>query len=257
MPAIHPCLRANAPTLDLLALVMSRIFLHDVDVNFSGLGLFNSAATGHKALKDINLDIRSGDRIGLIGPNGAGKSTLLRVMAGIYPPTRGSVLVDGSISSMLTVGLGMQTDYTGYKNIDLSLIIAGVNRADRERLKEEIAVFSELGEFLNQPVRNYSSGMAMRLKFACATAIKPDILLLDEWLGAGDTDFKDKATDRMNNLVSEAGIVVLATHNVPLMKKICTKAAWIETGVIMAVGDIEEVIKKQQRFKVYGEIPET
>ena len=234
---------------------MSRVFLHNVDVHFSGSGLFNSAARGHKALKKINLDIGSGDRLGLIGPNGAGKSTLLRVMAGIYLPTHGSVQVEGRISTMLTVGLGMQTDYSGYKNIELALIIADVPKEDRAKIKAEIADFSELGDFLDQPVRNYSSGMAMRLKFACATAIKPDVLLLDEWLGAGDTDFKDKATDRMNALVSEAGIVVLATHNVPLMKKVCNKAIWLQEGSIMASGDIDEVINLQQRYKVYGEIP--
>lgn len=235
---------------------MSRIYLHDVDVTFSGTGLFNSAARGHKALKSINLDIGPNERVGLIGPNGAGKSTLLRVMAGIYLPTRGSVVVDGSVSSMLTIGLGMQMDYSGYRNIDLSLIVAGVPREDRERLKAQIADFSELGDFLHQPVRNYSSGMAMRLKFSCATAIQPDVLLLDEWLGAGDADFKEKATDKMNDLVSEAGIVVLATHNVPLMKKVCNRAVWLEGGRVFAKGEIDDVINAQQRYKVYGEIPE-
>lgn len=234
---------------------MSRIFLHKVDVNFPGRGLLGSAKRGHRGLHDINLDIQSGERVGLIGPNGSGKSTLLRVIAGIYFPTQGTVELEGRVSSMLTVGLGMQMDYTGYRNIDLSLIVAGVPRADREGLKQKIAEFSELGEFLHQPVRNYSSGMAMRLKFSCATAIRPDVLLLDEWLGAGDMDFKDKATDRMNDLVSEAGIVVLATHNVPLMKKVCNKAVWLERGKLMAKGEIDDVIMAQQRYKIYGERP--
>lgn len=234
---------------------MPNVSLRDVDVFFSGNGLWKKPTKGNKALQSINIDIGSNERVGLIGPNGSGKSTLLRVMAGIFPPTQGKVNVEGRVSSMLTMGLGMQLDYSGFKNIDISLILSGVPREERKQLREEIAEFSELGDFLYQPVRNYSSGMAMRLKFACATAIKPDILLLDEWLGAGDVDFKEKATARMNGLVSEAGIVILATHNIPLMKRVCSKAIWLEHGKLFAQGDIEDVIHAQQRFKVYGETP--
>ena len=235
----------------------SRIQLHDVAVRFPGRRLVNSSAHGHLALSGIDLDIRAGEQVGLIGPNGSGKSTLLRVMAGIYAPTQGHVRVDGMISSLLTMGMGMQMDYSGYRNIDLSLLVAGVAKDDREGLAQQIAAFSELGEFLHEPVRNYSSGMAMRLRFACATAIRPDVLLLDEWIGAGDADFRDKATERMNGLVNEAGIVVLATHNVPLMKRVCNKAVWLQEGRIMAKGDIDAVVEAHQRFGVYGELPET
>lgn len=236
---------------------MSRIHMTGVDVFYSGPGFFRSAYTGNPALIDINLNIQSGDRLGLIGQNGSGKTTLLRTMAGIYLPTHGSVEVEGRISSMLSLGLGVQMEYSGYRNINLALILAGVPKQDRPRLRDQIAEFSELGDFLHQPLRNYSSGMAMRLKFSCATAIRPDVLLLDEWLGAGDSSFKDKAAARMTDLVSEAGIVVLATHNLWLMKTICNKAAWMVEGRIAAYGDIEDVIAQEDHFTTTGEYPDS
>lgn len=236
---------------------MSYIRMSGVDVYYSGPGFFGSAHTGNPALIDINLDVKAGDRLGLIGQNGSGKSTLLRTMAGIYIPTHGTVEVEGRISSMLSLGIGVQMEYSGYRNIDLWLVLAGVPRESRPYLRQQIADFSELGDFLHQPIRNYSSGMAMRLKFACATAIRPDILLLDEWLGAGDSNFKDKAAARMNDLVSEAGIVVLASHNIWMMKTICNKAAWLVEGRLAAFGDIEDVVAQEDHFNATGEYPDS
>jgi len=226
---------------------MSHIIMKDVHITFATArtGLLPSGRNtkGFNALKDINLKISGGDRIGLVGKNGAGKSTLLRTMAGIYPPSQGMIEVDGKISSMFNMGLGMQMEYSGMHNIHLSNLIGGVPRKDRDAAIADIAEFTELGSFLHNAVRTYSSGMGMRLRFACATTLQPDILLLDEWVGAGDAEFQAKATDRMNNLVASAGIVVLATHNILLMKKVCTKAAWLDEGRILKFGDIDEVLE--------------
>jgi len=226
---------------------MSHIKIENVYITFAAVqggpkrGEDNS--NGFNALSDVSLSIGAGDRIGLIGKNGAGKSTLLRVMAGIYPPTRGHVDVEGKISSMFNMGLGMQMEYSGMRNIQLSNLIGGVPLKDRAAAVADIAAFTELGDFLNSPVRTYSSGMGMRLKFACATTLQPDILLLDEWVGAGDAEFQAKATERMNSLVATAGIVVLATHNINLMKTICNKAAWLDEGKILKFGEIDEVLE--------------
>ncbi len=230
---------------------MSHILLKDVSITFAaargGTVRSTDGYKGFDALSDISLDIKGGDRVGLIGKNGAGKSTLLRAMAGIYPPRKGTIEVDGKISSMFNMGLGMQMEYSGMRNIQLSNLIANVPKKDRPALTAKIAEFTELGDFLNNAVRTYSSGMGMRLRFACATTLEPDILLLDEWVGAGDAEFQAKATDRMNELVDTAGIVVLATHNIPLMKKTCKKAIWIEEGQIQKSGDIDDVLDARDK----------
>lgn len=233
-------------THHLLVIIVSRITLEHVYITFpavrGGAVRTTDGSNGFNALSDISLNINSGDRVGLVGKNGSGKSTLLRVMAGIYPPTNGCVEVEGKISSLFNMGLGMQIEYSGIRNIHLSNLLGGVAKKDRAAAVADVAAFTELGDFLNSAVRTYSSGMGMRLKFACATALQPDILLLDEWIGAGDAEFQSKATDRMNKLVDSAGIVVLATHNIPLMKKICNKAIWLDEGSILKSGDIGEVL---------------
>lgn len=225
--------------------------MKDVTITFAtargGTVRSSDGYRGFDALSGISLDIKAGDRVGLIGKNGAGKSTLLRTMAGIYPPRKGSVEVEGQISSMFNMGLGMQMEYSGMRNIQLSNLIANVPQKDRPALTKKIAEFTELGDFLNNAVRTYSSGMGMRLRFACATTLEPDILLLDEWVGAGDAEFQAKATDRMNELVSTAGIVVLATHNIPLMRKVCTKAVWLDKGRIVKAGEMEDVLDTRTR----------
>ena len=225
---------------------MFHIKTNDLYVNFPATRGFplraKGIAPGFNALSGVAFTVRSGDRVGVVGKNGAGKSTLLRALAGIYPPTHGHIETVGKISSMFNMGLGMQLDYSGMRNIHISNLISGVPPHLRKKALSDIVDFCELGGFLNNPVRTYSSGMGMRLKFACATTLNPEILLLDEWVGAGDEEFQTKATKRMHGLVENSGIVVLATHNIPLMKKICNKALWLDEGRIVQFGDIDDVL---------------
>ena len=195
-----------------------------------------------QALEDVSLALADGARLGVIGPNGSGKTTLLRVMAGIYEPNSGRVESSGKISTMFSLGLGMQSDASGYRNILLSGLVSGASRTQIRRVLPEIVEFTELSEYLDFPLRTYSQGMAMRLKFACATAFQPDILLLDEWIGAGDEDFQSKAQKRMQELLSHTGIVVLATHNVNLMRNVVDTVVWLEKGKVRMIGPTQEVL---------------
>jgi ABC-type polysaccharide/polyol phosphate transport system ATPase subunit len=217
------------------------ISLNNINIAFPGCE--------ENALSEVSLHIESGDLVGVIGNNGSGKSTLLRTLAGIYTPISGSVEIRGKVSSLFNIGLGLHVEYTGLINIRLLMLIYGVSDKDKAQVEQDIIDFTQLGEFLYKPVRMYSSGMAMRLKFACATAIQPDILLLDEWIGAGDFEFQKLATRRMRGLVDDASIMVLATHNIPLMKKMCTKAIWIHRGIIRAYGNIDDVLLIRSELK--------
>ncbi len=194
------------------------------------------------ALDSISLDLEGGARLGIVGHNGSGKSTLLRTMAGIYPPTAGSIRIEGSIGTLFSTGIGVQPNATGRENIILGGLLHGLTRRECESLLPAIAEFSELGPYLNFPVETYSRGMAMRLAFAMATAFEPDIVLLDEWLGAGDQRFRDKAQRRMRELVSRASIIVLASHRLPLIKENCDRCLWLEHGQMRMYGSTNEVI---------------
>lgn len=195
-----------------------------------------------QALEDISFTLERGDRLGIIGRNGSGKSTLLRVLAGIFPPHDGTVQIDGRVAALLNIGLGMRIEATGERNIILRGLISGLTRREAEARVEEIAEFAELGDYIKLPVRTYSSGMAMRLNFAIATAFDPEILLLDEWIGAGDEAFGKKVQARMKALVEEAGIVVLASHNADLIERSCNRALWLDQGRARAIGEIGEVM---------------
>ncbi|WP_081871561.1 ABC transporter ATP-binding protein [Parvularcula oceani] len=197
---------------------------------------------GVMALSNVTLSMETGDRVGLIGRNGSGKSTLLRTIAGIYEPDSGRITVEGAVAGLFNASLGIRAEATGYRNIELSGLIAGYPREAIREILPKIAEFTELGDYLNYPVRTYSNGMAMRLKFACATAFHPDILLLDEWLGAGDPDFQKKAQARMVEMVEQAGIMILASHNHNLIKETCDKVAWLERGELRAYGPAGDVI---------------
>ena len=198
------------------------------------------------ALADISLHLKRGDRVGLVGRNGSGKSTLLRVLAGIYEPQRGRVEIVGDVASLFSVGLGMKPEATGRRNIELAGLMAGRSRREIAEKLPEIEEFSELGQYLNMPVRTYSNGMAMRLKFACATTFASDILLMDEWLGAGDAAFQAKARDRMSTLVADAGILVRASHDVGQIKGSCDKAIWLDRGEMVAFGPVDDVLKAME-----------
>ena len=174
-----------------------------------------------KALNNITLDLKDGDRLGVMGPNGAGKSTLLRTLAGVYHPTTGSIEVKGRISSLIDINLGMDHEATGYENIRMRGIMMGVSLKKIKTMEEEIADFSGLGGFLHMPIRTYSTGMHMRLGFAVSTAIEADIILMDEWLSVGDSDFLVKAEKRLHDYIKKSSILVIASHNQNTIKNIC------------------------------------
>jgi ABC-type polysaccharide/polyol phosphate transport system ATPase subunit len=195
-----------------------------------------------EALRDVSLSLKAGDRVALIGSNGAGKTTLLRVMAGVYEPTVGDVIVHGRISPMFDISLGIDSEINGYDNIRLRGLILGLSASEIESRIPDIVEFTELGDYLDIPVRAYSSGMMTRLTFAIATCFSPEILLMDEWIMAGDAAFLAKAQRRVQTFVERANILVLASHSLEICRQWCTKAVWMERGEIKMLGDIEPVL---------------
>jgi len=171
------------------------------------------------ALNNISLNLKDGDRLGVMGPNGSGKSTLLRTLAGIYAPTSGSIQVKGSIASLIDISLGMDMEATGYENIRMRGIMMGLSLRQIKSMEEEIADFSGLGDFLHMPIRTYSTGMHMRLGFAVSTAVDADIILMDEWLSVGDSEFIQKAEKRLENFIGRSSILVIASHSEDLIQK--------------------------------------
>ncbi len=198
------------------------------------------------ALSDINLDIEHGDRLAVLGANGAGKSTLLKVLAGIYEPARGRLYAAGQVSALLTASVGLDPDATGRENIVLLGMYMDVHPREMRARLEEIAAFTELGYHLDLPVRTYSSGMMIRLCFAVATSVRPDILLMDEWLAAGDAGFLSKARKRMEDFVSGSSILVLASHSIPILQEWCNRAILLDHGKIVAMGDVKDVAAAYQ-----------
>lgn len=196
------------------------------------------------ALRGVDLDIRDGDRLGLVGPNGAGKSTLLRLLAGVYQPTAGSIEREGRIETLFDLSLGMDIDATGHENIKLMASIRGFDAAETEHLAREVEEFSELGNYLNFPVRTYSSGMAARLGFSIATGVEPEILLIDEILGVGDQYFLKKATDRLQQMASRTSILVLTSHSPHMIRQFCTRCAIMKRGRITDLGPADEMLAK-------------
>lgn len=197
-----------------------------------------------QAVRDVSLRLSRGDRLGLVGGNGAGKTTLLRTIAGIYEPVVGRVHVEGSINALLDPNLGMNMDLTGRENIMLRGLYNGYAPAQTRRLEEDVQDFANLGEFLDLPVRFYSSGMVVRLGFALATAISPEVLLMDEWFLAGDADFQEKARLRLENVVSGAEILVLSSHIPSIVQQWCTRVIWMEEGRIRDDGKPAEVLER-------------
>ena len=240
---------------------MASITLADVSVNFP---VFSSSSRSLKkavlrvgsggylnrdssdriivqALRHVNLEIKDGDRLALIGHNGAGKSTLLRVMAGIYEPTAGCVRFDGKVTPMFDPALGMDMEMTGYENIRLRGLFLGLDSKEIRGRVEEIAEFTELGDYLAMPVRTYSAGMMVRLAFSVSTCIEPEILLLDEMIGGGDQSFLEKAQRRMNHFIDRSKILIVATHSMDLIEKLCNKAVLLDHGELKAIGNTAEI----------------
>ena len=186
------------------------------------------------SLNNINFQFEVGSRVGLLGHNGSGKTTLLRVLSGVYAPVRGELNVIGSIASLLDVSMGLDPDATGFENIYLRGILDGLNPAKIRSKIDEIADFSELGDYLNLPVRTYSSGMMLRLAFAISTSIEADIIIMDEWLSVGDAAFSAKAALRLEKLVGKAAILVVASHDPALIARICNRKITLEHGRIIS-----------------------
>ncbi|QUG99564.1 ABC transporter ATP-binding protein [Saccharopolyspora erythraea] len=195
-----------------------------------------------EALHDINLSLEHGDRVALVGHNGAGKSTLLRLLAGIYEPTRGSARVVGKVAPVFDLGVGMDPEISGYENIIIRGLFLGMNRKQMEARIDEIAEFTELGDYLEMPLRTYSTGMRVRLALGVVTSIDPEILILDEGIGAVDADFLEKARDRLNDLVKRSGILVFASHSDEFLMELCNTALWMDKGGIKERGSLRSVL---------------
>lgn len=197
-----------------------------------------------RGLDGISLSLTEGDRLGLLGHNGAGKTTLLRVLSGIYAPTRGTADICGECVSLINIALGIDPEATGKENIRLRAAIMGMSPVELRERYDEIAEFSGLGNFLEMPFRTYSSGMQLRLAFATSTAIRPEILVMDEWLSTGDEDFKDRANKRLRDIVDSTKILILASHSRELLLNNCNRVIWLEHGKIRMDGPAGDVIQQ-------------
>ncbi|WP_062011486.1 ABC transporter ATP-binding protein [Aureimonas sp. AU4] len=200
-----------------------------------------------RAVDSMTLRFDHGDRVGLIGHNGAGKSTILRVISGIYEPTGGRVRVEGEVAAMFDIGFGMDPEATGWENITLRGMLLGYSKREIERRAPQIGADTGLGEFLDMPLRTYSAGMATRLAFAVSTSIRPEILLIDEGIGAGDAAFIEQAQQRLRTFIGEAGLLVMASHSNSLLREWCRTGLWLEHGRIRMQGEIAEVIAAYEK----------
>ena len=203
-------------------------------------------------LKDINLDIKKGDTVALIGTNGSGKSTLLKLMTKIIYPTSGKVETAGKLTSLLELGAGFHPDFSGRENIYFNASIFGMSKEEIDKRLDDIISFSELEEFIDNPVRTYSSGMYMRLAFSVAINVDADILLIDEILAVGDQKFQDKCFDRLTQLKNSDKTIVIVTHNLNSIKKLCNRAIWIKDGIVNMDGKTDEVVDEYLK-EVTGE----
>lgn len=194
-----------------------------------------------RALQGITFEIVEGERVGLLGHNGAGKSTMLRVLSRVYKPQSGVVKIEGRVTSLIDISLGINPEASGRENVYVRGTLLGLSKSEISEKFDEIVEFSELGDFIEMPVRTYSSGMHLRLAFAVSTVLKPEVLLMDEWLSVGDESFRNKAEDRLTNLVDSAKILVIATHSRELVEKTCTRAIWMEHGQVKMDGPAMEV----------------
>ena len=201
-----------------------------------------------RALDHFSLTVKHGDRLGIIGHNGAGKSTLLRVCAGVYEPSEGRVHIEGKVSPLFNASPGLDPDDTGYENIITCGLFLGMTREEIAQKTPDIEAFSELGDYLSLPVRTYSTGMLTRLGFAIATAINPEILILDEGLGAGDARFAEKAKERVDALIERASILILASHSDDLIKSLCNRAILLQSGRVITEGKVDEVTEAYRKM---------
>lgn len=195
-----------------------------------------------QALNGVSLELKDGDRLGLVGRNGAGKSTLLKVLARLVHPQTGMVKIDGRVVPLLARGLGIEPELSGFRNIDLPMRLLGATEPEIRRARDEVPEVSGLGDFIHMPVRTYSDGMRARLLFAICTSVRGDILVMDEWLSAGDAEFLQRAQERLKALVSETPIVVLSSHSIEIIRGICNVVCWMEAGRIVMTGPSDVVL---------------
>ena len=217
------------------------------------LGRRERAVREIEALRSVDFDVPHGEVMGIVGVNGAGKSTLMRAVAGILPPTRGRIIVNGRVSTLLALGVGFNAALSGRENVVLGGLAAGYNRDQVEAKYEEIAEFAELGDFMDLPMKTYSSGMYSRLAFAVAVHMEPDILLVDEALSAGDAKFRQKAQRKMLDLCDQAGTILLVTHALQTVKDMCTESIWMHKGQLIQRGKPDEIVDAYTRFLHVGE----
>jgi lipopolysaccharide transport system ATP-binding protein len=241
---------------------MAHINFHEVSIEFpifnaTGRSLTSSilkVATGGKldadpngrvlvkALTNISLSLNDGDKVALLGHNGAGKSTLLRALGKVYAPSKGTAEISGQIGSLIDISLGINPEATGRENVFIRGRLLGLSKNEIETKYQQIVDFAELGDFMEMPVRTYSSGMHLRLAFAVSTVVRPEILLMDEWLSVGDSDFQHKAEERLRDLVSGTKILAIATHSRELVESVCNRVLWLEHGQIKMDGPVEVVV---------------
>lgn len=200
------------------------------------------------ALKDISFEVQPGEVLGLVGTNGAGKSTLLKVIAGVMKPTEGQISHDGTIAPMIELGAGFDMELTAHENVFLNGAVLGYDREFLKSKYDEIVEFSELKDFMEVPVRNFSSGMVARLAFAIATLVAPQILLVDEILSVGDAPFQKKSEQKMMNMIKGGTTVVFVSHSADQIKKICTKVLWIDHGSMKMIGDVKTVMAEYETY---------
>ena len=199
------------------------------------------------ALKNVSLKIYKGEKVGFVGLNGAGKSTLLKIISGVLKPTEGSIKIYGEMAPLLALGAGFDMNYTGRENVFLNCATLGHSRAEMEKKFDEIVDFAEIEEFIDVPVKNYSSGMKSRLAFSIATSINPDILILDEVLSVGDMSFQRKCRERMNTMMSESSMLFVS-HSVGQVRKLCDKAIWLHKGSVIASGEVNEICDQYETY---------
>jgi len=204
-----------------------------------------------QALRDISVDIEHGARVGLVGHNGAGKSTLLRLLSGIYEPTRGTAVVEGKVAPVFDLGVGMDPEISGYENIIIRGLFLGMTRKQMEERVDDIAEFTELGDFLRMPLRTYSTGMRVRLALGVVTSIDPEILLLDEGIGAVDAAFLEKSKKRLAELVERSGLLVFASHSDEFLRELCDTAIWMEQGRVKEQGPLRDVLRAYKGHDVW------
>jgi teichoic acid transport system ATP-binding protein len=218
-------------------------------VSVDNLGIkFNLGRKHFWSLKNVSFSVKEGDIIGVIGHNGAGKTTLCRVLCGIYRPDEGFVRVDGKTTALLGLGAGFNYQLSGFDNVVLSGMLMGISKKRIQRLKDEIIEFAELQSHIEKPIKNYSSGMRSRLGFSIAAAIQPDLFIIDEALSAGDIAFQEKASEKIQEMITKARAVIVVTHNMNFVEKVCTRAIWLNKGQLVFDGDPKVGVEKYRKF---------